>query len=117
MRSACSLMPTRPPRAQIPRVPGQPAAAPRASARTRGYDSKWQEARTGFLAKHRFCECPIHKGQPTAPLATVVHHVKPHKGDKALFWKRENWLAMSKPCHDSHTGRYDRPDSKAGKHA
>jgi 5-methylcytosine-specific restriction protein A len=106
-------MPTRPPRAKVQRVPGQPVAPSRASARVRGYDTKWQEARAGFLKKHRYCECPAHRGLPTAPLATVVHHKQPHKGDKTLFWQRENWMAMSKPCHDSHTGRHDRPDIRA----
>jgi 5-methylcytosine-specific restriction enzyme A len=100
-------MPTRPPRARTTGT--RPSAPPRASAHQRGYTSKWQEARAGFLAKHPRCECPVHRGLPTAPLATVVDHIVPHKGDNALFWQRSNWRAMAKPCHDSKTGRYDRP--------
>ncbi|WP_338036289.1 HNH endonuclease signature motif containing protein [Nitratireductor alexandrii] len=32
--------------------------------------------------------------------ATVVHHVKPHRGDKRLFWDRSNWMPACQPCHD-----------------
>jgi 5-methylcytosine-specific restriction endonuclease McrA len=104
-------MPTRPPRAQRPRVLGQPAAPQRVSARQRGYTTKWDEARKGFLAKHTRCECPQHRGMPTAPRSDTLDHIIPHKGDKTLFWDRSNWQAMSASCHSTKTGRYDRPDS------
>jgi 5-methylcytosine-specific restriction endonuclease McrA len=32
--------------------------------------------------------------------ATDVDHVIPHKGDRELFWNRENWQALCGPCHD-----------------
>ncbi|WP_223866012.1 HNH endonuclease [Salipiger aestuarii] len=32
--------------------------------------------------------------------ATVVDHIQPHKGDKALFWDRNNWQPICKHCHD-----------------
>ena len=65
----------------------------RPTSRERGYDSKWQEARDGFLAKHPVCfRC--------GAAATVVHHAIPHRGDKSLFWKRSNWKPACKPCHD-----------------
>jgi 5-methylcytosine-specific restriction enzyme A len=101
-------MPTRPPRAK---TTGSLAPQPRVSARKRGYDTKWEQARRGFLAKHPRCECPAHRGLPTAPLATVVDHHIPHKGDKAAFWTRSNWRALSASCHSIKTGRYDRPGS------
>src|SRR4051812_9219727 len=97
-------MPTRPPRAH---TPGQQQPQPRASARARGYTTAWERARAGFLAKHPWCECPEHKGKPDAPRSTTVDHTIPHKGDKALFWKRSNWCAMAKPCHDAKTARED----------
>lgn len=69
------------------------ADARRPSARARGYDSQWDKARVAFLARHPVCvRC-------AAP-ATVVDHIIPHKGDKALFWKRDNWQPLCKPCHD-----------------
>lgn len=103
----CFTVPTRPPRAQVQRVHGQPATPPRATARQRGYTSKWEEARKGFLAKHPRCECDAHRGLSSAPLATCVDHTKPHKGDKVLFWTRSNWRAMAKPCHDAKTATED----------
>lgn len=106
-------MPTRPPRALPNGRKPTTQPQPRASAHARGYGSKWQEARAGFLAKHPRCECPAHRGAPTAPLATVVDHITPHKGDKALFWQRSNWMAMAKSCHDSKTGRHDHPHRRA----
>lgn len=72
----------------------------RPSASARGYDSKWREAREGFLAKHPTCAC----GAP----ATIVNHIIPHKGDKRLFWDRSNWEPMCKPCHDGPTQSKER---------
>ncbi|WP_333822423.1 HNH endonuclease [Pinisolibacter sp.] len=66
----------------------------RPSARERGYDGKWQQARAAFLAKHPKCaKC----GEP----ATVVDHVIPHRGDKRLFWQRSNWQPLCVSCHSS----------------
>ena len=73
--------------------------ANRPSARERGYDTAWQKARAGFLAKHPTCSC----GQP----ATIVDHVIPHKGDKRLFWDRKNWQPLCTPCHSSKKQRQE----------
>lgn len=119
-------MPTRPPRAcAVPRCPhlaagrycsahaqraatdGRARDRQRGTAHERGYGSKWQEARVGFLAKHRFCECSEHRGLPNAPFATVVDHHIPHKGDKARFWDRSNWRALSTACHNKKTATQD----------
>lgn len=34
--------------------------------------------------------------------ATVVDHVKPHRGDLELFLDRTNLQSLCKPCHDAH---------------
>jgi len=39
--------------------------------------------------------------------ATVVDHIKPHRGDKTLFWERSNWQALCKQCHDIKTAKED----------
>lgn len=39
--------------------------------------------------------------------ATVVDHIKPHRGDKALFWDEHNWQPLCKKCHDTKTGKED----------
>jgi 5-methylcytosine-specific restriction protein A len=40
--------------------------------------------------------------------ATVVDHIKPHRGDQTLFWDRSNWQALCKQHHDEKTGKEDR---------
>ncbi|TIL42278.1 MAG: HNH endonuclease, partial [Mesorhizobium sp.] len=42
-------------------------------------------------------------------VADMVDHIKPHRGDKRLFWDRANWqpMAMS-PCHSSRKQRLER---------
>lgn len=32
---------------------------------------------------------------------SVVDHIEAHRGDMALFWDRNNWQTLCKPCHDS----------------
>ncbi len=39
--------------------------------------------------------------------ATVVDHIKPHRGDQELFWDEYNWQPLCKKCHDIKTGRED----------
>jgi 5-methylcytosine-specific restriction protein A len=80
----------------------------RESSTKRGYSYKWQQAREQFLQAHPLCECPDCKaGELRITLATVVDHKIAHKGDLKLFWDRNNWQAMSKPCHDKKTARED----------
>lgn len=80
----------------------------RGSANDRGYNYAWKKAREGFLAKHPLCMCPDCKaGEKRALVATVVDHIRPHRGDKDLFWDRANWQAMSKACHDKKTATED----------
>lgn len=69
----------------------------------RGYGSKWQSARKGFLAKHPECAECFRNGKIKP--ATVVDHIKPHRGDMVLFWLRSNWQALCKRCHDQKTRR------------
>ena len=33
--------------------------------------------------------------------ATVVDHIKPHRGSQLLFWDKTNWQSLCKPHHDS----------------
>jgi len=39
--------------------------------------------------------------------ATVVDHIKPHRGDRKLFWDRANWQPLCKAHHDKKTGLED----------
>jgi len=42
-----------------------------------------------------------------ARLATVVDHIRPHRGDAALFWDPSNWQPLCKEHHDRKTGNED----------
>lgn len=75
--------------------------ARRLSARERGYNSKWDQARAAFLKSRPDCAmCQ----QP----AKVVDHITPHRGDKALFWRRSNWQPLCTRCHSSVKQRQER---------
>lgn len=77
----------------------------RAGSTARGYGSQWQKARLGYLAHHPLCRHCEAEGR-TEP-ATVVDHIKAHKGDMALFWDTANWQPLCKRHHDEKTARED----------
>lgn len=70
----------------------------RGTTAERGYGSRWQRARLGYLRKHPLCVQCQDRGQVTA--ATLVHHIVPHKGDRRLLWDRNNWQALCRECHE-----------------
>jgi 5-methylcytosine-specific restriction protein A len=73
----------------------------RPTARERGYDHRWRKARDQYLQAHPHCQrC----GKP----ATLVDHIIPHRGDKALFWFPGNWQPLCTPCHNSAKQREER---------
>jgi len=66
----------------------------RPSARARGYNRAWDAERRSFLQLNPNCRrC----GEP----ASVVDHIRPHKGDDRLFWDRSNWQPLCRHCHNS----------------
>lgn len=77
----------------------------RGSAHQRGYTSRWRAHRARFLAEHPLC-APCERVGRTTP-ATVVDHIRAHKGDEDLFWDEENHQASCKPCHDARTDEGD----------
>ena len=78
----------------------------REGSSSRGYDSKWRTARNRFLNANPLCVSCKEKGSLVK--ATVVDHIKPHRGDKKLFWDESNWQALCKRCHDKKTMTEDR---------
>ena len=71
----------------------------------RGYGRVWQKYRLIYLTEHPICmEC---KKQNRITPATVVDHIKAHKGDMELFWEKDNHQALCKKCHDRKTARED----------
>jgi 5-methylcytosine-specific restriction protein A len=77
----------------------------RPSARQRGYTKEWEEAAKAFLAVYGSC-------RRCGAAASVVDHIKPHKGDQALFWNRANWQPLCTPCHSSAKQSEERRQSK-----
>lgn len=71
----------------------------RPSSSARGYTSTWERARLAFLIENETCRC--------GEAATVVDHIIPHRGDKALFWNRANWQALCTRCHNSWKQRFE----------
>ena len=64
----------------------------RGGADARGYDARWRKARALVLQRNPLCaECG--KAGRLTP-ATVVDHIIPHRGDKALFWDEKT----GSPC-------------------
>ena len=77
----------------------------RASSGKRGYNSRWQKARKRYLRTHPLCVRCQEEGRLVE--ATVVDHIKPHRGDPVLFWDEKNWQSLCKPCHDKKTWNED----------
>jgi 5-methylcytosine-specific restriction protein A len=42
--------------------------------------------------------------------ASVVDHIKPHRGDRKLFWERSNWQPLCQHHHSSTKQRMERTD-------
>jgi 5-methylcytosine-specific restriction protein A len=75
----------------------------RGSARARGYDNRWDKARKTFLGANPLC---VHcKAEGRVVAASVVDHVIPHRGDRALFWNPSNLQGLCAPCHARKTAR------------
>ncbi len=75
----------------------------RPGSSSRGYDRAWEAARAAFLKDHPFCRrC----GAP----AVVVDHIRPHRGDRALFWDKGNWQPL---CIAHHSGAKQREERRA----
>lgn len=70
----------------------------RDSATDRGYGARWKRERAKFLSIHPLCaECEA-TGRVSA--ATVVDHIRPHRGNQTLFWDINNWQPLCHICHN-----------------
>ena len=87
------------------KVKQQAADSRRGSSSDRGYTGAWQKARKFYLLAHPLCR--MHAQQGLLEPATVVDHVRPHKGNKELFWDSTNWQPLCKRCHDIKTSTED----------
>jgi len=99
-------------------APGRLATAPQADSwrsgkttTSRGYGYKWQQERARFLQANPLCVMCDAKGLTVA--ADVVDHRTPHEGDTALFWNKDNWQSLCRPCHDSAKRAQEAADRRA----
>lgn len=76
----------------------------RGTARERGYDAEWEKASKAFLALPGNERCACGCGRS----ADAVDHDKPHKGDEALFWDRNNWRPVNRRCNSRKAAREER---------
>jgi 5-methylcytosine-specific restriction endonuclease McrA len=65
----------------------------RPTSAQRGYGRKWRTESAADLAlpHNGRCRC--------GAVATMVDHIKAHKGDMRLFWDRANWQPSCFPCN------------------
>lgn len=70
-----------------------------------GYGSRWRRARLEFLAENP--TCAMCAAEDRLSVATVVDHIRPHRGDQALFWSRSNWQPLCRDHHNRDKQRLD----------
>lgn len=75
------------------------------TAHERGYTARWQRSAKRFLDSNPLCAMCLDAGN-TVP-ATVVDHIRPHRGDDALFWDCTNWQPLCKTHHDGDKQHID----------
>lgn len=78
----------------------------RASAHSRGYSSKWAEARATFKQRHPWCLGCEAIGRQVR--TEVVDHVVRHQGNQALFWDSAKWQPACRWHHDAIKPRLER---------
>jgi 5-methylcytosine-specific restriction protein A len=81
----------------------------RPSARSRGYNARWDKARATYLAHNPYCK-PCQRAGIKA-LATHVDHLIPHRGDQTLFWDKNNWMGLCSTCHNGDKQKAEKSGS------
>ncbi len=72
----------------------------------RTFPKRWYRLRYHQLQKQPLCEFHLRRNQVIS--ATVVDHIKPHKGDETLFHNPDNLQSLCKRCHDSVKQRMEK---------
>ena len=75
----------------------------RGSAAARGYDTRWRRARERSLAENPYCAECRKVGELVG--ATVVDHIRPHRGNEALFRDETNWQGLCSTHHQAKSAR------------
>lgn len=70
------------------------------------YDSaQWDKLREWQLSREPLCQ--FCRAQEFVVIADIVDHIRPHKGDRALFFDPDNLQSLCKTCHDSTKKRIE----------
>jgi 5-methylcytosine-specific restriction enzyme A len=72
----------------------------------------WQVLRLARLRAEPLCRFCKAFGRVVA--ATVVDHIRPHRGDLRLFLDEDNLQSLCKKCHDSHKKRQENSGHMVG---
>lgn len=78
------------------------------------FSRRWRELRASQLLAEPFCRECAKIGERTR--ATDVDHIKPHKGDKRIFFDPSNLQSLCHSCHSrktmaERTGRVPPPEN------
>lgn len=65
------------------------------------YNARWQKYRKWYLSKNPLCI----NYDTCHNAATVVDHIKDHRGDYILFWAGSNHQPMCAECHNIKTAK------------
>lgn len=69
------------------------------------YNYQWKKIRARFLKENPLCVYCMREGRVEP--ANVVDHIKPHKGDKELFFDYDNYQSLCYSCHNRKTAKED----------
>lgn len=83
----------------------QPLSEYRAQTNALYKTGRWRVMRTKQLAREPLCR--ICAAEKRLTVATEVDHIRPHKGNKALFYDISNLQSLCHRCHSAKTARED----------
>ncbi|QDJ91862.1 HNH endonuclease [Acinetobacter haemolyticus] len=70
----------------------------RGLASTKGFkDKAWKAAVVEYVSQNSFCEDCKRRGYVS--IAEMVGHKINPNTDRVLFWDKNNWQSLCKPCH------------------
>lgn len=87
-----------------------PAQSGRRAPWRKLYGRRWRAARLAYLQRNPLCVMCSTAGRVEP--ATVVDHVRPHRGDVSLFWDQCNWQGLCTTHHDRDKQRSESVDAR-----
>ena len=74
---------------------------------------RWKQQRMRQLTKDPLCAYCLRMGKVSPAL--VADHIKPHRGNEALFWDSGNLQSLCFRCHNSSKQIEERADKNKNK--